>query len=83
MYEETFNYFKELFYNINNVFYNEYNSTIRIYFEEDDMVLQVDSLNGYHHWCINIDSFELINSDHIFKLYEKEIIKNALERNGY
>ena len=81
MNEECLNYFKELFWNINNAFKNEYNSTIRIYFEQDDMILQVDSLNGYHHWCIKIDSYELFKSDTIFKLYEKELIKNAIERN--
>lgn len=83
MNEETFNYFKELFYNINNVFYNEYNSTIRIYFEQDDMILQVDSLNGYHHWCIKIDDFNILINNDLFKLYEKQLIKNAIERNGY
>lgn len=83
MYEETFNYFKELFYNINNVFYNNYNSTIKIYFEQDDIILQVDSLNGYHHWCIKINDFNFLMSNDIFKLYEKELIKNAIERNVY
>ena len=83
MEEQTFNYFKELFYNINNVFYNEYNSTIRIYFEQDDMILLVDSLNGYYRWCIKIDDFNLLTSNDIFKLYEKNLLKNAIERNGY
>jgi hypothetical protein len=81
MNEELFNQFKELLYNINNAFYNNYNSTINIYFELDYMILQVDALNGYHHWCIKIDDFNILINGDIFKLYEKELIKNAIERN--
>lgn len=80
---EEFNRIISMLSDINRIFYQRYNSVIKIYFESigDKAILQVDSLNGYHHWCTIIDDPEILIKGEIFKMYEEELIKNAIERN--